>query len=135
MQSENQPRKRRRFMLREVRVVDLISYALIAPAVVFAIWRYMPEYIIPKVSSPWDTVIYIVAVILTYIFTKRFVIGMVLAYKAFAPLDLRESCRFTPTCSTYMIMAINKYGLIIGIIKGIRRIRRCKPPYGGVDYP
>ena len=103
MQVENQTRKRKRFMLREVRVLDLISYALIAPAIVVAIWMYMPKYIIPKVSSPWNTVIYVVAVILSYIFTKRFVIGLVLAYKAFAPMDVRESCRFTPTCSTYMI--------------------------------
>ena len=135
MQTENQTRKRKRFMLREVRVVHLISYALISPAIVVGIWLHMPEYIIPKVTQPWITIIYIVAVILSYIFTKRFVIGLVLAYKAFAPMDVRESCRFTPTCSTYMIMAINKYGLLIGVIKGIRRIRRCKPPYGGVDYP
>ena len=60
---------------------------------------------------------------------------MVLAYKAFAPLSLRSRCRFTPTCSTYMIMAINKYGLFIGVGKGIGRVLRCKPPNGGVDYP
>jgi len=59
----------------------------------------------------------------------------VLVYKAFAPIDVRRQCRFTPTCSTYMIMAVKKYGIIIGIIKGIRRILRCKPPNGGVDYP
>lgn len=50
-------------------------------------------------------------------------------------MSMRDSCRFIPTCSTYMIMAINKYGLIIGIIKGIKRLIRCKPPNGGIDYP
>ncbi|MBQ4053248.1 MAG: membrane protein insertion efficiency factor YidD [Clostridia bacterium] len=62
-------------------------------------------------------------------------IGTVLAYKAWAPLDVRGRCRFEPTCSTYMILAIKKFGLVYGIIKGIKRIKRCKPPNGGVDYP
>lgn len=135
MQEENQTRARKRLMIREVRVIHLITYAIISPALIVAIWVYGAKYINTSLSSPWNTIAYIVAVILSYIFIKRFAIGLVLVYKAVAPMDVRESCRFTPTCSTYMIMAINKYGLIIGIIKGIRRIRRCKPPYGGVDYP
>ena len=82
---------------------------------------------------PW--VFYVAAGVLSYFFLKRFTIGLVLAYKAFAPIDVRRSCRFQPTCSTYMIMAIKKYGLVYGVIKGIHRISRCKPPNGGVDYP
>ncbi|MBE6644964.1 MAG: membrane protein insertion efficiency factor YidD [Ruminococcaceae bacterium] len=66
---------------------------------------------------------------------KRIAIGAVLFYKAFAPLETRDRCRFTPTCSTYTIMAINKYGLFIGIYKAIKRITRCKIPNGGIDYP
>lgn len=127
------PRKRKK--RREVFVSDLISYALISAIMIAAIWVCTPLLIIPAVNAPWDTITYVVAGILTYIFTRRFAIGLVLCYKAFAPLDVRDQCRFTPTCSTYMLMAINKYGLIIGIIKGIRRIQRCKPPNGGVDYP
>ena len=56
-------------------------------------------------------------------------------YKAYAPMEVRDRCLFVPTCSTYMIMAIQKYGLLIGVIKGIKRIRRCHLPNGGVDYP
>jgi putative component of membrane protein insertase Oxa1/YidC/SpoIIIJ protein YidD len=73
--------------------------------------------------------------LLIYLLLRRFAVGTVLAYKAFAPLSMRGECRFQPSCSTYMIMAINRYGLVIGITKGIRRILRCKPPNGGVDYP
>ena len=36
------------------------------------------------------------------------------------------SCRFRPTCSVYMIQAIEKHGLK-GIIMGIARILRCHP--------
>lgn len=79
--------------------------------------------------------IFILCLALSYPLLKRMVIGAVLAYKAFAPMSVRKECRFTPSCSSYMIMAINKYGLFVGVYKGIRRIIRCRPPNGGVDYP
>ncbi|MCK4269442.1 MAG: membrane protein insertion efficiency factor YidD [Methanogenium sp.] len=46
-------------------------------------------------------------------------------------------CRFYPTCSDYMILAIQKYGLLKGIKKGINRIRRCRPDNyeSCIDYP
>jgi putative membrane protein insertion efficiency factor len=43
-------------------------------------------------------------------------------------------CRFYPSCSEYAYQAIEKYGLIRGIIKGIKRIFRCHPfSAGGYD--
>jgi hypothetical protein len=36
-------------------------------------------------------------------------------------------CRFTPTCSQYMIDAINEYGTIKGIKLGLKRLKRCHP--------
>lgn len=46
-------------------------------------------------------------------------------YQAFAKDEVRERCSLTPTCSFYMIYAIEKYGFIIGLIKGIKRLKRC----------
>ncbi len=44
------------------------------------------------------------------------------------------SCRFLPTCSSYMIEALEKYGPVKGLILGIRRILRCHPWHpGGYD--
>jgi putative component of membrane protein insertase Oxa1/YidC/SpoIIIJ protein YidD len=34
-----------------------------------------------------------------------------------------------------MLLAIEKYGLIKGVTKGLKRIWKCKHPNGGVDYP
>jgi len=56
-------------------------------------------------------------------------------YQKTAPKKLRDSCRFKPTCSNYMIMAINKYGSVKGFILGIKRLLRCHYPNGELDYP
>lgn len=66
---------------------------------------------------------------------KRLVASAVLLYQRFAPEKVRASCLFTPSCSEYMLLAIEKYGVIKGVGKGIKRLRRCHPPNGGVDFP
>jgi uncharacterized protein len=44
------------------------------------------------------------------------------------------SCRFTPTCSRYTYQAVEKYGVVRGIGKGLLRIIRCHPfSKGGYD--
>lgn len=43
-------------------------------------------------------------------------------------------CRFTPTCSQYTYQAIEKYGVIKGLLLGLKRIIRCHPwNKGGYD--
>jgi uncharacterized protein len=63
-------------------------------------------------------------------------IGLVRLYqRGISPL-LGKNCRFQPTCSHYMIEAIEKYGFFIGVSKGIWRILRCHPfNRGGYDPP
>ncbi|MDD4187520.1 MAG: membrane protein insertion efficiency factor YidD [Bacilli bacterium] len=43
------------------------------------------------------------------------------------PINTHSRCRFTPTCSQYMIDAINMYGSHKGVKLGIKRILRCHP--------
>lgn len=43
------------------------------------------------------------------------------------PLSSHNMCRFTPTCSEYMIQSIERYGVIKGIKLGLKRIKRCRP--------
>lgn len=66
---------------------------------------------------------------------KKTAIWLVRFYQNKAPDEVRLRCVFEPSCSVYMIMAIEKYGAIRGIYKGIRRLLRCHPPNGGEDYP
>ncbi|MDP2720576.1 MAG: membrane protein insertion efficiency factor YidD [bacterium] len=43
-------------------------------------------------------------------------------------------CRFTPTCSTYLINSVEKYGVLKGAQFGFSRITRCNPFFqGGAD--
>jgi uncharacterized protein len=41
------------------------------------------------------------------------------------------SCRFTPTCSQYMLQALEKHGALRGSWLGLKRICRCHP-WGGL---
>lgn len=66
---------------------------------------------------------------------KSIVIWVVKAYQHFAPIKIRDKCRFEPSCSEYMIMSVEKYGVIKGIKKGLNRIYRCSHKDGGYDYP
>lgn len=52
--------------------------------------------------------------------------------QAISPLT-PPACRFTPTCSQYMIEAIEKHGALKGLYLGTRRILRCHP-WGGSGY-
>jgi putative membrane protein insertion efficiency factor len=121
--------------IREIRLSDILKYFILPLILLIALsfaGVYLSDmnlHIIIKVAS------YVTGGVVSYPILKRFAIGLVLLYKAFAPMSLRKQCRFEPSCSTYMVMAINKYGLFKGVYKGIRRITRCCPPNGGIDYP
>lgn len=57
-------------------------------------------------------------------------------YQIFIGPLLGKHCRFTPSCSVYMIEAVEKYGAIRGGWKGLCRIGRCNPWCdGGHDPP
>lgn len=47
---------------------------------------------------------------------------------------LGSCCRYTPTCSSYAIEAITKYGVLKGGLMVAKRISRCHPWHeGGYD--
>ncbi len=64
---------------------------------------------------------------------KYLLIKFVQVYQVILSPILHPSCRFHPTCSQYVIDAIEKKGIFVGIFKGMWRILRCNP-FGGSGY-
>ena len=50
---------------------------------------------------------------------------------------MRPRCRFLPTCSEYTMLAVQKFGILRGLLKGLWRVLKCHPLYRGelVDFP
>lgn len=66
----------------------------------------------------------------------RTVIAFVRLYQLTLSPIFGRQCRFQPTCSHYMIGAVEKYGVLRGVPKGLWRIVRCNPfCKGGYDPP
>lgn len=70
---------------------------------------------------------------------KRIAITTIQIYQCIAPTKIRMRCRFEPSCSQYMILAIEKYGVFCGSLKGLKRLSKCNSRgdgrNGGIEYP
>ena len=58
---------------------------------------------------------------------SKILIALVRIYQNTFSLFFPPSCRFTPSCSQYMIDAILKYGALVGVFKGLSRLASCHP--------
>ncbi len=58
---------------------------------------------------------------------KALLTAPIRAYKYFLSPWLGQSCRFTPTCSSYALEAIEKHGPTRGLILSAKRLGRCHP--------
>lgn len=65
---------------------------------------------------------------------QKIVMTALKGYKvAISPL-LPSACRYSPTCSEYMMDAVQKYGVWRGVWLGLKRLSRCHPFHeGGYD--
>jgi putative membrane protein insertion efficiency factor len=57
----------------------------------------------------------------------------ILFYRRLISPLLPNSCRFTPSCSEYMLSAIDQWGVLKGGVLGLRRIAKCHP-WGAHGY-
>ena len=59
---------------------------------------------------------------------------LITVYQQYLRPGVLAGCRFEPGCSEYTKLAILKYGLIIGVFKGVIRILHCHPFSGKSGY-
>lgn len=68
---------------------------------------------------------------------KKLLIKLIEKYKKYLSPIIKATgtnCKYYPSCSEYMKQAIEKYGCLLGILKGIKRILKCNPfSKGGYD--
>lgn len=65
---------------------------------------------------------------------RSVLVGVLKAYKLCISPFLPSACRYRPTCSEYMMEAIEKHGPVKGVWMGVKRLGRCHPFHeGGYD--
>jgi len=62
---------------------------------------------------------------------KSFLLLLLRGYKRLLSPLLPAACRFEPTCSVYMMQAVESYGALRGFGMGLRRLSRCHPFHAG----
>jgi uncharacterized protein len=66
---------------------------------------------------------------------KALILLMLRGYKRFISPLLPPACRFEPTCSIYMMEAVQRYGVSRGGWMGTKRLLRCQPFCAGGHDP
>ena len=57
-------------------------------------------------------------------YMRKLLIKLIRRYQSI-PFKSHDSCRYIPTCSNYMIDALEVYSLVKGLYLGIKIILRC----------
>ena len=65
---------------------------------------------------------------------KKILIKTIRLYQLILSPLLGSNCRFEPTCSQYVIEAVEMNGALKGSVMGIKRLLKCHPWHpGGFD--
>lgn len=70
-----------------------------------------------------------------YEYLLKLVILPIKIYQFLISPILGNNCRYTPTCSSYMVEALKEWGIFKGLYLGTKRIIRCNPWGGMGDDP
>ena len=66
--------------------------------------------------------------------SKYYLIFAVMVYQRFAKAEIRLKCCCYPSCSQYSIIALRKYGTIVGVYLTVKHCINCRPP-GLKEFP
>lgn len=66
----------------------------------------------------------------------RLLVFLIRAYQRMLSPLIGPVCRFSPSCSQYTLVCIERFGALRGAWLGTRRLLRCHPFHpGGLDLP
>lgn len=65
---------------------------------------------------------------------RRVVLAPLFVYQRMISPSLPRRCRYEPTCSAYAVQAVERYGVLRGLVLAGWRLLRCNPfSRGGYD--
>jgi putative membrane protein insertion efficiency factor len=65
---------------------------------------------------------------------RRVAVAPIKLYQAVISPALGERCRYYPSCSEYAVQAIQRFGILRGLVLAAWRLLRCNPfSSGGID--
>ncbi len=65
---------------------------------------------------------------------KALVLAPIRLYSRFISPALPPRCRYHPSCSAYAVQAVERYGILRGLVLATWRVLRCNPfSHGGYD--
>lgn len=62
---------------------------------------------------------------------RELIVSILRFYKRWLSPALPGACRYHPTCSEYMMQAVERYGAARGVALGLGRLLRCHPFHSG----
>ncbi len=67
---------------------------------------------------------------------RAVVLAPIRFYARFISPALPPRCRYYPSCSAYAVGAVERYGILRGLVLAVWRVLRCNPwSHGGYDPP
>ena len=67
---------------------------------------------------------------------RAVVLAPIRFYSRFVSPALPPRCRYHPSCSAYAVGAVERYGILRGLVLAVWRVLRCNPwSHGGYDPP
>lgn len=65
---------------------------------------------------------------------RRVAVAPIRVYQRVISPALPRRCKYEPTCSHYATQAIERYGILRGLVLAVWRVLRCNPfSHGGYD--
>jgi putative component of membrane protein insertase Oxa1/YidC/SpoIIIJ protein YidD len=117
-------------------LVWLVHYVLISAGIVADLPSGVQDFYSAHRFLSMVIVCALVIVIEAFFCLKYAVIGTIKLYQHYAPEEIRRRCLFMPTCSECAILAVRKYGSIIGLCKSFYRlVYLCSGNIYKIHYP